>query len=360
MQTLRFLAECLGRLTWWQIGLVLLHLLALGGWWWKSTLGEMLPDDGVSLAVNVTAGVLGGLGPLALLIYQTLPQPSSERARPQFDRWSVVLHLTYTWSLATCLAVWAFHDYAVANQPNAHEEALKVWFLALGFFGGFLNLTRSTGTRSTTATIHATTSRMARDLDRLRRGQQTNAELYAQAVEAQLATTREGLGAAVLRMVDAARAHPTIPPDRLTVSLWVRGQHQWRILAGSGIGDATQLQFTQEVQTEPTSEAGVVASLAASDQRLLIDPDIEEHPWYKVNPNRPAEHSGMAVILIENFQGEPIAALCLTSRPGTLLPSEANDPEAHTALVRLLMAWKIAFTLPMVRLMHMRSTEESP
>ena len=341
------------RITWGQVGLVLLHVLVLGAWRWKSDLGALVTGDAVG-PTNIVAGFLGGLGLLAFFVYQTLPPPERESSRRQFDRWSVTLHLLYTWALASCLALWAYNDYA-ATSANAHEEALKVWFLALGFFGGFLNLTRSTNTRSTTSTIHATTKQMARQLDLLRRGQRINGELYAQAVDAQLADTREELAAAMVHMVDAARAHPKIPPDRLTVSLWLRGQERWRILAGSGIADETRTDFTQAVIDEPTPEAGVVSNLAASADRFLVDPEVEHNPWYKPNPFHPVEESGMAVVLIEDFHGTPVGALCLTARPGTLLPSEKQDPDAYSDLMRLLMAWKIAFTLPVMRLMHVES-----
>ncbi len=327
------------------VALVLLHAAALAAW------------AGLTLQAPATSReVLGGaalavVGLTALLLYQALPQPDSEPARRVLERWSVALHLAYTTCLATCLALWAFADYA-ATSPTPHEEALKVWFLSLGFFGGFLNLTRSTGTRATASTIHATTRRMARQLELVRQGQRTNAELYAQAVNAQLATDHEALGVALVRMVDAARAHPTIPASRLTVSLWVKGRGRWRILAGSGISDATREQFTQPVVAEPTAGAGVVASLAASGDTLLVEPHVERHPWYRENPLRAAEHSGIAVVLIEDFRGAPMAALCLTARPGTLLPHHERDAEARDDLVRLLMAWKIAFTLPMLRLVH--------
>lgn len=343
----------LQRVPWGRIGVVLLHVVALGAWWAKSALGDLAPSD-AGWGLNVLGAALGGVGLVALLAYQALPPPLRESDRGRFDRRSVVLHLLYTWSLATCLALWAYVEYA-ASHPTPHEEALKVWFLALGFFAGFLNLTRSTGTRSTTSTIHATTSRMAEQLDRLRRGQQTNADLFAQAVTAQLAKSRQELVDAVVLMVDAARAHPTIPPDRLTVSLWVRDDAHWQIMAGSGISEETRHLFHQPVQEAPTPGAGMVANLTASMQRVLVEPRVETHPWYTPNPYRDGAQSGIAMVVIESFQGQPIAALCLTARPGTLMPDRKADPEAYAELIRLLMAWKIAFTLPVVRLRHVES-----
>lgn len=337
------------RIPWGRVGVVLLHVVALGAWWAKSALGDMAPPD-VGWGLNVLGAALGALGLVALLAYQALPPPNRESDRGRFDRRSVLLHLLYTWSLATCLALWAYVEYANAGHQTPHEEALKVWFLALGFFAGFLNLTRSTGTRSTTSTIHATTTRMADQLDLMRRGQQVNAGLFAQAVTAQLANSRRELGAAIVQMVDAARAHPSIPPDRLTVSLWVRGEAHWRIMAGSGISLETQERFFQPMLEEPTPGAGMVANLAASTERLLIEPAVESHPWYTPNPYRDGAQSGIAAVVIENFKGLPVAALCLTARPGTLIPD--SDTDEHAELVRLMMAWKIAFTLPMVRLIH--------
>lgn len=343
------------RLSWARVGIVVLHVVALGAWWGKSTLGAYAPADGTLWALNMLGLGLGVVGLGALLAYQALPAPTRESDRPRYDRRSVSLHLLYSWSLATCLALWAFAEYRLSAHDTPHEESLKVWFLALGFFAGFLNLTRSTGTRSTASTIHATTTRMASQLELMRRGQQTNAELFAHAVTAQLAKSREDLARGVVLMVDAARSHPTIPPDRLTVSLWVRGATHWRILAGSGISDDTRAGFTQPVLDAPSPGAGMVANLAASEQRVLVEPQVEQHPWYTENPHRDGARSGIAVVVIENFRGQPIAGLCLTARPGTLMPHRDHDPDAYAELMRLLMAWKIAFTLPMVRLIHMEA-----
>ena len=349
--------RAIGRLTWARAGIVVLHVVALGAWWGKGALGAYAPADGTLFALNMIGVGLGAVGLLALLAYQALPPPDRDSERPRFDRRSVALHLLYTWSLATCLALWAFAEYRLADHETPHEEALKVWFLALGFFAGFLNLTRSTGTRSTASTIHATTRRMATQLDLMRRGQQTNAELFAHAVSAQLAKSREELVNAVVQMVDAARAHPTIPPDRLTVSLWVRDVDQWRIMAGSGISDETRDRFHQPILEAPRPGAGMVANLTASDERVLVEPQVEKHRWYTPNPYRDGAQSGIALVVIENFKGLPIAALCLTARPGTLMPHRTHDPEAYDELMRLLMAWKIAFTLPMVRLIHIERPE---
>lgn len=340
---------------WGHIGIVSLHVVALAAWWGKSLFEQLAPEGDDPWGLNLVGAVLAVVGLAALLAYLALPHPRSDRDRPGFDRRSVGLHILYTWSLATCLALWAYVDYQASNHQTASEEALKVWFLALGFFAGFLNLTRSTGTRSTTSTIHAMTTRMAQQLDLVRRGQKVNGELYAHAVTAQLASSHEALASAMLQMVDAARSHPTIPPDRLTVTLWVRGEHHWRILAGSGITDETRERFVQPVQDTPTPGAGIVANLAASGQKVLVEAHIEDHPWYTRNPYRDGAQSGIAVVQVEDFQGQPIAALCLTARPGTLLPTPEHDPEAHAELLRLLMAWKIAFTLPMLRLIDMES-----
>ncbi|MBX2804023.1 MAG: hypothetical protein KTR31_40480 [Myxococcales bacterium] len=343
----------LRRLTGAQGALVVVHVAALGAWWLKSSWPGDLAGPVATGATTWVAAALALLGIGALLAYMTLPEPTDDRARDAHVRWSVSLHLTYTWAMATCLALWAFRDYAQAAHDTPHEEALKVWFLALGFFGGFLNLTRSTGTRSQTSTIHATTMRMVRQLDRLQRGQETNALLFTWAVNAQLAETREELGQALTEMVDAARSHPWLPAEKLAVSLWVRGLDQWRILASAGISEGSQEAFTQPVVDQETPGAGVVANLAATGRRMLIEASIDANPWYKSDPRAPQGHSGMAVVTVENAQGESVAALCLTARPGTLLPSSRDDSDAHRALVRRLIAWKIAFTLPVVKLLEL-------
>ncbi len=260
------------------------------------------------------------------------------------------MHLLTSSSAALAYAWFMFDGYrqeqAALGAFHLFGSAAKDWMLINGVLGGFLAVFRSSATNSAALVALRQNDGLMRQVMALRQKLEDSSELTHLALEAAQAKDLTSLLELLNRMVATASDLPETSDAVDAFSIWIQDD-AWRILAGRGISRESMEHFSQAVLSAVEPGKGIVANLAASGERMFLQPrGTFKHPWYAPDPHSKRLTEAFAAILLRDEQGRPCAALCLTSEAAEGIPE--RDPELQR-FKKVLMLWAAVFTFPVLR-----------
>jgi hypothetical protein len=132
---------------------------------------------------------------------------------------------------------------------------------------------------------------------------------------------------ATLEVLKHSRRFPNVD----AFSLWARddANRRWRMVTAIGIDPEVVENFSQELLSQETPGAGIVANLAVTAlpryyQRRQSDAVIGDAEWFAANERSSRTATTLGVFMLASEKGEPVGAFALTSDVEDALEHDAS------------------------------------